>query len=376
VKSATAHIDRTAPTTTDNVPAGYLNHNVTVTLSASDTGGSGLDKTYYTTDGSTPSTASSIYNAEAKPVLTADGQTIKYFSADRAGNEESLHTATAHIDRAAPTTTDSVDGSWHSSPVAVTLNATDSGGAGVKGTVYKVYSGSSVPAKGEGGWQAYESSNRPSLANGQSIAYYSTDRAGNEEGVEHSLPAKVDGVTGLTGGTTYTLGSVPAATCIDPGATVSYSGNVGQVTATCTDAGGAVSITYTVAYCATALTSPVTGSWVTSGGSCKVAQPTTTVYNVAKAGSSVPIKFSLHGNQGLEIFASGYPLSQQILAAETYTDSTVTTTTNASGLTYDPTSDQYTYVWNTSKNWSGENRQLVIELRDGVTYIRANFYLK
>jgi hypothetical protein len=157
---------------------------------------------------------------------------------------------------------------------------------------------------------------------------------------------------------------------------VSYSGKVGQVTATCTDGGGAVSVTYTVAYCSTQLTPPVSGSWVTSAGSCKVAPPTTPVYNVAKAGSSVPIKFSLHGNQGLEIFAQGYPLSQQVLAAETYTDSTVTTTTNASGLTYDPTSDQYTYVWNTSKGWSGENRQLVVELNDGVTYIRANFYLK
>ena len=61
-----------------------------------------------------------------------------------------------------------------------------------------------------------------------------------------------------------------------------------------------------------------------------MAQPTTTVYNVAKAGSSIPIKFSLHGNQGLAIFAAGYPLSQQILAAESYTDSTITMTTNAS----------------------------------------------
>jgi hypothetical protein len=90
----------------------------------------------------------------------------------------------------------------------------------------------------------------------------------------------------------------------------------------------------------------------------------------------VPIKFSLHGNQGLSIFAPGYPLSQQILATGSYTDSTITVTTNASGLQYDASSDQYTYVWNTSKAWSGENRQLVLELSDGVTYIRANFYLK
>src|SRR5207248_688469 len=74
--SATAHIDRAAPTTTDDVPSAYVNHNITVTLTPTDTGGSGVDKTYYTTDGSEPSTASSVYNPASKPVLTADGQVI------------------------------------------------------------------------------------------------------------------------------------------------------------------------------------------------------------------------------------------------------------------------------------------------------------
>ena len=120
----------------------------------------------------------------------------------------------------------------------------------------------------------------------------------------------------------------------------------------------------------------MSGSWVTSPGACSTPAPSTAVYNVAKAGSSVPVKFSLHGNQGLAIFAQGYPLSQQVVATGSYTDSTITTTTNASGLTYDASSDQYNYVWNTSKAWSGENRQLVIELNDGVTYMRANFLLK
>jgi len=115
---------------------------------------------------------------------------------------------------------------------------------------------------------------------------------------------------------------------------------------------------------------------ITLGVKDSSANPTTAVYNVSKGGSSVPIKFSLHGNQGMSIFAQGYPLSQQILATGSYTDSTITVTTNASGLQYDASSDQYTYVWNTSKAWSGENRQLVLELSDGVTYIRANFYLK
>src|SRR6185295_6038373 len=34
--------------------------------------------------------------------------------------------------------------------------------------------------------------------------------------------------------------------------------------------------------------------------------------NVASAGSAIPVKFSLGGNQGLNIFAAGYPASSPI----------------------------------------------------------------
>jgi hypothetical protein len=361
------------------VPSGQATSSITVTLTAADTGGSGIDKTYYTTDGSTPTSSSQVYNPASKPVLSSDGQKITYFSADNAGNAETPHSATAHIqtDTTAPTTTDSVDANWHASPVSVTLTATDNaGGSGVKATSFKVYSGSAVPAKSDSGWQTYNPAAKPTLSNGQAIAYYSTDNAGNQESVIHSGAAKVDAVTGLTNGATYTLGSVPAAVCLDSAATVGFSGKVGQVTATCTDSGGAVSVTYTVAYCATSLTSPVSGSWVTSTGTCTTPAPATAVYNISKAGSAVPLKFSLHGNQGLAIFAPGYPLSQQVLATGTFTDNTVTATAGESGLTYDAASDQYTYVWKTNKEWAGQNRQVVLALNDGVTYIRANFYLK
>ncbi|HMC71841.1 MAG TPA: Ig-like domain-containing protein, partial [Mycobacteriales bacterium] len=77
--TSTFTVDTTAPVTTDDVPAAYVNHDVTVTLTASDTGGSGVDKTYYTTDGTTPTATSSVYDATSKPVLTSDGQKITYF---------------------------------------------------------------------------------------------------------------------------------------------------------------------------------------------------------------------------------------------------------------------------------------------------------
>ncbi len=96
--------------------------------------------------------------------------------------------------------------------------------------------------------------------------------------------------------------------------------------------------------------------------------------NVAKAGSAIPIKFSLGGDQGLDIFAAGYPKSVQVacdtLAPQDAIEETVTT--GSSGLTYDPTTDTYIYVWKTNKAWANSCRQFVFVLDDGTTHI-ANF---
>src|SRR5207248_2980362 len=187
VHAATAHIDRAAPTTTDDVPASYVNHDVTVTLTASDTGGSGVDKTYYTTDGSTPTTASSVYNPAVKPVLTSDGQVLKYFSTDNAANAETAHSATAHIDRSAPTTTDDVPSAYVNHDVTVTLSASDTGGSGVDKTYYTT--DGSAPTTSS---SVYNSASKPALtSDGQTIKYFSTDVAGNTESA-HSSTEHVD----------------------------------------------------------------------------------------------------------------------------------------------------------------------------------------
>jgi hypothetical protein len=48
-----------------------------------------------------------------------------------------------------------------------------------------------------------------------------------------------------------------------------------------------------------------------------------------------------------------------------------TMSANSSGLTYDASTDLYTYAWKTHRNWRG-CRQLVVSLADGKEY-RANF---
>jgi len=96
--------------------------------------------------------------------------------------------------------------------------------------------------------------------------------------------------------------------------------------------------------------------------------------NAAKAGSAIPVKFSLSGYQGLDIFATGYPKSEEISCDSTNSVDGIeqTVTAGVSSLNYDTTADQYIYVWKTEKAWAGTCRQLVVKLIDN-TYRRANF---
>lgn len=84
--------DTTAPTTTDDVSKDDYANPVTVSLIANDEpGGSGLSAAYYEkgTNPAAPTLSSTRYDSSAKPVLN-DGELIRYFSVDRAGNAETV----------------------------------------------------------------------------------------------------------------------------------------------------------------------------------------------------------------------------------------------------------------------------------------------
>jgi hypothetical protein len=89
--------------------------------------------------------------------------------------------------------------------------------------------------------------------------------------------------------------------------------------------------------------------------------------NVVNAGRAIPVKFSLSGNKGLNIFGSGYPVSQQIACSDGAPVSEIeqTVTAGGSSLSYDAESDTYTYVWKTEDSWAGMCRQLIVRLNDG-----------
>jgi predicted extracellular nuclease len=105
-----------------------------------------------------------------------------------------------------------------------------------------------------------------------------------------------------------------------------------------------------------------------------VANPPT--LNTVKAGQAVPVKFSLNGDQGLNIFAAGYPQSTAIACDSSESQAAIeeTITAGSSSLSYDPITDTYNYVWKTDKGWAGTCRQLVVKLVDG-TYHYADFAL-
>ena len=90
--------------------------------------------------------------------------------------------------------------------------------------------------------------------------------------------------------------------------------------------------------------------------------------NTVKAGQAIPVKFSLNGNHGLNIFATGYPKIEFLLCATSLSDAVETTVTAGnSGLSYGSASDQYTYVWKTDKAWTDKCALLRVMFNDGTT---------
>ena len=96
--------------------------------------------------------------------------------------------------------------------------------------------------------------------------------------------------------------------------------------------------------------------------------------NRVKAGRAIPIKFSLGGDQGLDIMAAGYPASVSVTCDNNAPLDTIeeTVTAGSSSLSYDPDTDQYIYVWKTNKSWTNSCRTLTVMLDDGSVH-QANF---
>lgn len=249
---------------------------------------------------------------------------------------------------------------WNNSDVTVTWNwADNAGGSGIDPANCTTASTSS----GEG-TLTLNATCKDNTGNAGS-AFYTVKVDKTAPGISVSAPAAA----------TYSLNQVVAAnySCSDGGAgvascvgTVSNGANIDTAsvgpktfTVNATDNAGnpnSVTVNYTVAYNFSGFFQPV------DNGS---------VLNVVKAGSAVPVKFSLGGNFGLNIMAANYPASGAVTCSISELPDAIEETVAAGGssLSYDATTNQYTYVWKTDKAWANTCRQLHVKLNDGTDHV-------
>lgn len=243
---------------------------------------------------------------------------------------------------------------------------------------------------GPGSFQSCDSDSSQSYSNLGDGAYTFSVRATTQGGTTDSSPATrsftVDTtpptitITTPADGADYTLNQAVNAnfSCEDP------AGGSGLASCDGTVANGTVintaslgSKTFTVNASdnlgnSTSLTHSYRVVYDFSGFFQPVDNPPT--LNALKAGSAVPTKFSLAGPRGLAVLAPDYPKSEEIACSSSAPVDGIesTVTAGSSGLSYDATTGQYTYVWKTLKDWAGTCRQLVVKLNDGTLH-RANF---
>jgi hypothetical protein len=188
--------------------------------------------------------------------------------------------------------------------------------------------------------------------------------------------------------------SNPSLACPSPAPSFILNQVGAQVTATVSDAiSGPASLTASTAANTSTVgtkTANITG-YDNAGRSSTVGCSYSVVYNwsgffqpidmnmlnTVKSGSGVPVKFSLGGDQGLNIFEFGYPRLVRTSCTTGLPEDAIETTVTAgySSLTYDALAGQYIYVWKTDKAWVGTCGQLQVKLIDGTVHF-ANFKFK
>jgi hypothetical protein len=211
-----------------------------------------------------------------------------------------------------------------------------------------------------------------------------TDRAGNTAtasvggiNIDQEKPTLTTAGVNVQGGT-YTLGSVPAATCtatdsvsgVDSCKVVVSGGNANGVgtftyTATATDKAGNTSTvtgSYKVVYRWDGFLQPINDTAHQVGS-------TTSIF---KAGSTVPVKFQLMKADGTVVQAVAAPVWLTPVkgsATSAAVDEAVYSATADSGSTYryDASAQQYIYNWKTGSA-GGNYWRIGVTFDDGQTY--------
>jgi len=162
-------MDGIAPTTTDNSPSAWQRANFSVALTCTDNpGGSGCKETRYRVDGSVWQTGNSV------SINTDGDHLVEYYSTDNTGNQETVKSARAKLDKIAPV-------------VAITSPAT--GAQFIQGEVVLASWSSYDALSGLASTTAPAPNGQPidtSLAGARAFTVVSTDLAGNVTSVANT----------------------------------------------------------------------------------------------------------------------------------------------------------------------------------------------
>lgn len=210
------------------------------------------------------------------------------------------------------------------------------------------------------------------------VTGHATDGAGNAS-PDGSLTVDVDADP-----PSIAFGACPSTTLLRHAASLTWSATDGE-SGLATPSGGQVSVDTTSVGPRTLQASATDNVGHTATATCVVNviydfkgfnQPLQNPppFNKATAGGIVAVSFSLGGNQGLAIFASGYPASAEMQCGSA-TQLTIGLPTVGASPVLVYGGGRYTYQWKTPKTWAGTCRQLIVLLADG-TYHRANFSFK
>ena len=265
--------DTTPPTVSaNNSSSGWYSSSPTITVSASDTGGSGLAFVKYTWNTNVSYCWASGITTSNGASLTIPGQgsnTLYLCAQDGAGNQGTW-SGPYNLDTTAPATP-SISASpsgWTNGNVTISVSASDTGGSGLSTTYYRCNTSNASSSTASASF-TYACS----LTGGQTAQAYSTDNAGN---------------TGGTGSVSYYIDTTaPPSPSLSP---ASYGWGKGPVTVSfsASDTGGSGTAGYHYCYTTNGSTcSPSTaGSSVTFSSQAQYTLCTNAYDNAGNTGGT------------------------------------------------------------------------------------------
>ena len=198
VNSQQINIDKINPTSSiqcNNAAcqSGYYNADVTVKLTGSDSGGSGLKEIRYTEDGSTPTASHGTAIASGGTFTVSSSETVEFAAVDNAGNLElPVNSQQINIDKINPTSSIQCNSTTCACPynadVTVTSNGSDTGGSGLKEIRYTTDGTDPTASHGT----AINSGGTFPVSVTTTVKFVAIDNAGNLESPVNSQTITID----------------------------------------------------------------------------------------------------------------------------------------------------------------------------------------